>query len=139
MCSDYTGGEDSIVIVLWASSVVSGVGCGPYDWGVFVGLYLFHNCKVTERPFDNILSISAEPGLPPFLGPWPFPRMPAGIGETNQNSMEGDSAALAAFEPQTKSLITRAILLAGNNLLWVQALGTSWNYVENFILPSENR
>lgn len=99
MDSDHACGKDSTVIVLWASSVVSGVRCCHYDWGVFVGLYLFHNCEMTERPFDNILPKSAEPGFSPFLGPWPFPPMPAGIGET-KNSLEGGSVALAAFEPQ---------------------------------------
>ena len=97
----------------------TGVQCCCYGWGVYVGAYSVSQLQDEREVRRQHPAHICKARLHPLLGRWLFSLLPAQPDETNQNSFEEDTTSLGSVLTLI-SLIIRAILLAGNNLLWVQ-------------------
>lgn len=109
--------KDVIVIILWVSSIISGVPCCNYDWGMYVGPQSVSHMNLCDKQLQD--APMSEGRLSPLSGTLAVSPRPAGTDETNQNSF-AESSIFFCLILTPISLVIRAILLAGNTLLWVQ-------------------
>lgn len=81
--------KDVIVIILWVSSIISGVQCCNYKWGMYVGPQSVSHMNLCDKQLQD--APVCEGRLSPLSGTLAVSPRPAGTDETNQNSFAESS------------------------------------------------